>query len=143
MEAADQFQQLRQSYELLADPQRRRSYDEQLEARLKRTPSVSNQPAAVQLAPDGIGERRPLSGGEWFSLLLLLSALALCLLIGLGVASVRGREWQVSPEWLAVEQTPLVRPLSDQTQDLTAVHPQDVNSPVGPDASEPAFVARP
>ena len=68
-EAAIQFQLLRESYELLADPERRRVYDEQ------RT-SASARPSQPTQRNDrdgwhGIGQRRPLSGGEWFSLLLL------------------------------------------------------------------------
>ena len=50
---------------------------------------------------NGIGERRPLSGGEWFALLLLGLALLLSLVLGLGVAGVQGRAWQVSPDWLS------------------------------------------
>ena len=101
-QAALRFQQLCESYELLADPARRRLYDEQ---RLKRTIAPL---AAAPPRPDswqGIGERRPLSGGEWFSLLLLTLALLVCLVFGLGVAALQGRDWQVSPGWLTDEQT--------------------------------------
>ena len=54
--------------------------------------------------PDSIGQRRPLSGGG-LSLLLLLGALAFCLLLGVGVARSRGLELQVQPSWLLEEQT--------------------------------------
>ena len=118
LEAAQQFQQLRQSYELLADPERRRRYDDQLNGQLSQ-PSV---PASTSVPRkdhwSGIGERRPLSGGEWFSLVL-----------GLGVALVQGREWQVSPGWLNVE----------QTQASTALLPSDAIPAAGPDAIESAF----
>ena len=65
-------------------------------------------PPQSQPRPDawqGIGQRRPLSGGEWFSLVLLSVALLLSLVLGLGVALAQGRDWQVSPSWLADEQT--------------------------------------
>ena len=101
-EASRDFQLLREAYDLLADPQRRRRYDEQLQLQ-RRTPL---QPLSSQQQPrssgwDGIGERRPLSGGEWFALLLLGLALLLSLILGLGVAGVQGRAWQVSPDWLS------------------------------------------
>ena len=96
------FQQLKESYALLADPGRRDAYD----AMLRETTA---RPHVVQKTTsdpwNGIGERRPLSGGEWFSLVLLSLALLLSLLLGLGVAVVQGRDWQVSPSWLTDEQT--------------------------------------
>ena len=62
-EAAIQFQLLRESYELLADPERRRVYDEQRTS----APALSSQPLqrADRDGWHGIGQRRPLSGGEW------------------------------------------------------------------------------
>ena len=52
-----------------------------------------------------IGERRPLSGGEWLALLMLVGALFLCLSLGVGVAWSRGMALQVQPSWLVAEQT--------------------------------------
>ncbi len=96
------FQQLKESYALLADPGRRDAYDAMLRANTAKPQIIK------QVTPDpwnGIGERRPLSGGEWFSLVLLSLALLLSLVLGLGVAVVQGRDWQVSPSWLTDEQT--------------------------------------
>ena len=80
------FQLLKESYDLLADPQRRRRYDEQsqLERRTP-VPPLPSQRQPPSSSWDGIGERRPLSGGEWFALLLLGLALLLSLVLGLGV----------------------------------------------------------
>ena len=101
-EAARDFQLLREAYDLLADPQRRRRYDEQLQLqRSTPLPPPLSQPRPPSSSWDGIGERRPLSGGEWFALLLLGLALLLSLVLGLGVAGVQGRAWQVSPDWLS------------------------------------------
>ncbi|MAR07756.1 MAG: molecular chaperone DnaJ [Cyanobium sp. NAT70] len=129
-EAAIQFQLLRESYELLADPERRRVYDEQ------RT-SASARPSQPTQRNDrdgwhGIGQRRPLSGGEWFSLLLLLLALLISLVFGLGVAFIQGREWQVSPGWLDLE----------QTQSAPSVPRRDDSSAIGSDPFKSAFFAR-
>ncbi len=108
-EAAREFQLLREAYDQLADPRLRRIYDEQLihQARLrypKQVPKTSISSPIVSPAT-AIGERRPLSGGEWLSLLLLLGALVLCLALGVGVAWNRGMELQVQPSWLVAEQT--------------------------------------
>ena len=101
-EASRDFRLLREAYDLLADPQRRRRYDEQLQqARRTPVPPLSSQRQPPSSSWDGIGERRPLSGGEWFALLLLGLALLLSLVLGLGVAGVQGRAWQVSPDWLS------------------------------------------
>ena len=100
-EAAKHFQQLKESYEFLSDPERRRIYDERLRQRLQPQRSPVQQPTEAGDAWDGIGERRPLSGGEWTALLLLGLALLLSLVVGLGVAGVQGRAWQVSPDWLS------------------------------------------
>lgn len=101
-EASRDFRLLREAYDLLADPQRRRRYDEQLQLeRRTPVPPLPSQRQPPSSSWDGIGERRPLSGGEWFALLLLGLALLLSLVLGLGVAGVQGRPWQVSPDWLS------------------------------------------
>ena len=100
-DAARQFRLLREAYEHLADPRRRRLYDAAL--RERETPKDTVMPSLP--VPEAIGQRRPLSGGEWLSLLLLLGALLLCLLLGVGVAWSRGLELQVQPSWLVEEQT--------------------------------------
>ena len=101
-DAARQFRLLREAYEQLADPRRRRLYDAAL-----RESEATQQIAIPSLpVPAAIGQRRPLSGGEWLSL-LLLGSLLLCLLLGVGVAWSRGLELQVQPSWLVEEQTQL------------------------------------
>ena len=110
-QASIAFQQLKESYEFLADPERRRHYDEQLRQRLQPQRPPAPQPTDTVDQWDGIGERRPLSGGEWTALLLLGLALLLSLVVGLGVAGVQGRAWQVSPDWLSdVSSAPIEHP---------------------------------
>ena len=102
-DAALQFRLLREAYEQLADPRRRRLYD----AALRERDAIQQTVFPSLPVPQAIGQRRPLSGGEWLSLLLLLGSLLLCLLLGVGVAWSRGLELQVQPSWLVEEQTQL------------------------------------
>ena len=100
-QASVAFQQLKESYDVLL----RQS---QAAINLGAPTASPAAPPQSQPRPDawqGIGQRRPLSGGEWFSLVLLSIALLLSLVLGLGVALAQGRDWQVSPSWLADEQT--------------------------------------
>ena len=98
-QASVAFQQLKESYDVLL---RQSQSPLNLAAQ---TPPSPPQSQSRQDAWQGIGQRRPLSGGEWFSLVLLSIALLLSLVLGLGVALAQGRDWQVSPSWLTDEQT--------------------------------------
>ena len=100
-QASIAFQELKESYDVLL---------RQSQATLSLGAQAPSSPLPLQSQPrpdawQGIGQRRPLSGGEWFSLVLLSIALLLSLVLGLGVALAQGRDWQVSPSWLADEQT--------------------------------------
>ena len=101
-DAARQFRLLREAYEQLADPRLRRLYDAALQERTAYSVSPAQPPLPT---PHAIGQRRPLSGGEWTSLLLLAAALLLCLVLGVGLAWNRGLALQVQPSWLTAEQT--------------------------------------
>ncbi len=107
-EASRKFRLLCEAYELLADPKRRYEYDLLLrkvasfESNL--TSSSFGKNAGVKSKPLAAGELRALSGGEWFSLLLLGVSLVFCLILGLGLAMFNGRDWQVSPSWLTRDQ---------------------------------------
>ena len=115
-DAARQFQLLRDAYEQLTDPRLRRLYDAALRER-ENPPALKTPTFPV---PDTIGQRRPLSGGEWLSLLLLLGALVLCLLLGVGVAWSRGLELQVQPSWLLEEQTQMIGEQSGRSDGITS-----------------------
>ena len=129
-EARQAFQRLKESYDVLLKLSDATSVSHPSTPPPKdsRTESVVRSSAW-----DGIGERRPLSGGEWFSLLLLSFALLLSLLLGIGVALAQGRQWQVSPVWLN----------NDQTSRATNGSQTDVRPAVGDNPSESALAPRP
>lgn len=97
-EAAALFQLLQQAYAVLSDPELRRRYDAELH------PVLPPRPAAV--VPIGVparrvSVRRDLSGGELLALLLLAFALVVSVVLGVGVAWMRGVELVQLPSWWA------------------------------------------
>lgn len=95
-EAAAAFQQLQQAYAVLSDPSQRQRYDAQLHPA---PPLRSPIPPPVAQAPRPASVRRDLSGGEWLALLLLGFALLVSLVLGVGVAWMRGVELVQWPSW--------------------------------------------
>jgi len=102
-EATRQFQNVCEAYDLLSDPVLRANYDLFIEQEnnlisQKKEPYLKNiQP--VQLSKS-IGVRRPLSGGELFSLLLLITSICLSLALGVFIAFLRGGNLNFTPSWL-------------------------------------------
>lgn len=93
-EAEQAFQRLREAYAVLSDPEQRRRYDARLMA-----PAPVSVPVSVAAVPRPVGVRRALSGGEWLALLLLAVALLLSLVLGVGLAWMRGAELVQWPSW--------------------------------------------
>ena len=100
-QAQESFRQLHQAYAVLSDPISRNRYDSQLlqRAGAASPPGMPAQPPLRTSPPRPVGVRRALSGGEWFALLLLGVALALSLVLGLGVAWARGTALVRTPSW--------------------------------------------
>jgi len=102
-EATRQFQNVCEAYDLLSDPVLRANYDSLIEnennlINQKKEPYLTNiQP--VQFSKS-IGVRRPLSGGELFSLLLLITSIVLSLALGVFIAFLRGGNLNFTPSWL-------------------------------------------
>lgn len=95
-EAAAAFQRLQQAYGVLSDPVLRQRYDAQLHP----DPApVLPSPSPPRMASRPTSVRRDLSGGEWLALLLLGFALVLSLVLGVGVAWMRGAELVSWPSW--------------------------------------------
>ncbi len=102
-EATRQFQNVCEAYDLLSDPVLRANYDLCIEkennliSQKKEPYLVNKQP--VQFS-ESIGVRRPLSGGELFSLLLLITSILLSLALGVLIAFLRGGNFYLIPSWL-------------------------------------------
>ena len=115
--AAKEFQMVCEAYEELGDPRRRKLYDSILvgSRSLDRCKNLREPQSFVFVSQQGRSAeiRRQLSGGEWFSLLLLGIALALCLIFVLGVALIQDRELQIIPNWLIVDQTSINTKISN------------------------------
>ena len=103
VEATRQFQNVCEAYDLLSDPVLRANYDLSIEkdnnlmSQNKETYLSNIKP--VQFSKS-IGVRRPLSGGELFSLLLLITSIFLSLALGVFIALLRGGNLDFTPSWL-------------------------------------------
>ena len=102
-EATMQFQNVCEAYDLLSDPVLRANYDLSIEKEKnftnKKIESISTNIEPVQFSKS-IGVRRPLSGGELFSLLLLITSILLSLALGVFFAFLRGGNLGFTPSWL-------------------------------------------
>ena len=102
-EATRQFQNVCEAYDLLSDPVLRANYDLSIEKennltnRNKESDLTNIEPA---LFSKSIGVRRPLSGGELFSLLLLITSIVLSLALGVFISYSRGDNIGFTPSWL-------------------------------------------
>jgi len=102
-EATRQFQNVCEAYDLLSDPVLRANYDLSIEKdnnliSQNKEPYLTNK-KPVQFSKS-IGVRRPLSGGELFSLLLLITSIFLSLALGVFIALLRGGNLDFTPSWL-------------------------------------------
>ena len=102
-EATRQFQNLCEAYDLLSDPVLRANYDLSIEKQKNfiNQKIESNQTNSEPLQfSKSIGVRRPFSGGELFSLLLLITSILLSLALGVFIAFSRGGSLGFTPSWL-------------------------------------------
>ena len=102
-EATRQFQNVCEAYDLLSDPVLRADYDLSIE-KDNNLMSQNKEPYLTNIKPGqfskSIGVRRPLSGGELFSLLLLITSIFLSLALGVFIALLRGGDLDFTPSWL-------------------------------------------
>ncbi len=136
-EAAFRFQQVCEAYELLIDAKLRKAYDQSLLLEANKEKLLPTYQAEDQNNPflgqvRGKEVRRSLSGGELFSLLLLGIALLFSLILGIGFAFSQGRELQVRPSWLMVEES-----LGNES----STRFRDVTSPPSANTIESTFIS--
>ena len=102
-EATRQFQNVCEAYDLLSDPVLRANYDLFIEKE-NNLKSQKKEPYLTNIKPvqfsKSIGVRRALSGGELFSLLLLITSIFLSLALGVLIAFLRGGNLNFTPSWL-------------------------------------------
>ena len=103
-EAKNKFQKVLEAYENLNNSNLRKLYDEKLRVNSK-TPNKTNLNILNTLVMDSnnqqlVGNRRPFSNGEMFSLFLLITIIFISLLFAILIASFTGKEIESIPTWL-------------------------------------------
>ena len=103
-DAKERLQTVMEAYENLNNPYLRNIYDNQIENSLAskkkyKKPIINTYTADSKIA-NSIGDRRPFSNGEMFSLLLLVIVIFVCLLFAVLFANFTGKEINSMPIWL-------------------------------------------
>ena len=100
--AKSKFQEVLEAYEHLNNSNLRKIYDDKLKENSR---STNNTNVLNNLVIDSnnqnlIGNRRPFSNGELFSLFLLIIIISISLICSIFIASFNGKELETIPLWL-------------------------------------------
>ena len=100
--AKSKFQQVLEAYENLNNSKLRKIYDEKIQkkSRIKNGNNVLNNLVIDSNNQNLIGNRRPFSNGELFSLFLLIIIISISLICSIFIASFTGKELDTVPLWL-------------------------------------------
>ena len=103
-DAKNKFQKVLEAYENLNNSNLRKLYDDKLQVNSKK-PNKTNLNVLDPLVMDVnsqqlVGNRRPFSNGEMFSLFLLMIIIVLSLSLAIVIASFTGKELGSIPTWL-------------------------------------------
>ena len=103
-DAKNKFQKVLEAYENLNNSNLRKIYDEKLQVNSKK-PNKTNLNVLNPLVMDAnnqqlVGNRRPFSNGEMFSLFLLIIIILMSLFLAILIASFTGKEIESIPAWL-------------------------------------------
>jgi len=100
--AKSKFQEVLEAYEHLNNSNLRKIYDDKLKENSR---STNNTNVLNNLVIDSnnqnlLGNRRPFSNGELFSLFLLIIIISISLICSIFIASFTGKELETIPLWL-------------------------------------------
>ncbi len=129
--ASIKFHSLCESYATLSDPERRSRYDKFLS---KETEIINNQDSVItsriiHRRVGTVGYLRPLSNGEWFSLLLLGITFFISLMLVILIAVSQGMELrQPAPSWLVMDKASELRPISMDTNVVITTRRNSIES---------------
>ena len=100
--AKSKFQEVLEAYEHLNNSNLRKIYDDKLKenSRIKNNTNVLNNLLIDSNNQNLIGNRRPFSNGELFSLFLLIVIISISLIGSIFIASFTGKELETIPLWL-------------------------------------------
>ncbi len=100
--AKSKFQEVLEAYEHLNDSNLRKIYDDKLKesSRIMNNTNVLNNLVIDSNNQNLIGNRRPFSNGELFSLFLLIIIISISLIGSIFIASFTGKELETIPLWL-------------------------------------------
>ena len=100
--AKSKFQEVLEAYEHLNNSNLRKIYDEKIKekSRINNNSNVLNNLIIDSNNQNLIGNRRPFSNGELFSLFLLIIIISISLICSIFIASFAGKELDTIPIWL-------------------------------------------
>ena len=100
--AKSKFQEVLEAYENLNNSNLRKIYDDKLKekSRSKNNTKVLNSLIIDSYNQNLVGNRRPFSNGELFSLFLLFIIISISLICSIFIASFTGKELDTIPIWL-------------------------------------------
>ena len=100
--AKSKFQKVLEAYENLNNSNLRKIYDEKIKekSRIKNNTNVLNNLIIDSNNQNLVGNRRPFSNGELFSLFLLIIIISVSLICSVFIASFTGKELDTIPIWL-------------------------------------------
>jgi len=101
-DAKSKFQEVLEAYENLNNSNLRKIYDDKLKENSRSTNNISvlNNLVIDSNNQNLIGNRRPFSNGELFSLFLLIIIISISLICSIFIASFTGKELETIPLWL-------------------------------------------
>jgi len=101
-DAKRKFQEVLEAYENLNNSNLRKIYDDKLreKSRIKNNTKVLNNLIIDSNNQNLVGNRRPFSNGELFSLFLLFIIISISLICSVFIASFTGKELDTIPIWL-------------------------------------------